>query len=181
MATFDLKNLGVTSRAASGGLKVVDISDKPVEAEVVRDGRKVPPVKIRDDLVADFVAPDRLDERVRQQRVVYQSVPTGKRVARGTVVDLVLSNPYLIGTDFVAGAHRDLSERSIGQVADTFFVNEEVRRSIQQADDVNQLAPDARAAIEAAAAESEITIDETDPERDLQALYVAIKAADAYR
>lgn len=180
MPTFDLRNLGA-NRTISGGLKVVDISDKPVEAEVLRDGRKVPSVKIREDLVADFVAPDRLDGRIVQTRVVYQAVPAGKRVARGTVVDLVLSNPYLIGTDFIAGSHRDLSERSIGQVADTFFVSDEIRRSIQLAEDVDELPPATRAAIETAAAENEITIDSTDPERDLQSLYVAIKAADVYR
>lgn len=180
MANFDLRNRGTFGKT-SGGVKVVDISDKPVEAEVLRDGRKVPPVQIREDLVADFVAPDRLDGRIVQTRVVYQAVPAGKRVARGTVVDLVLSNPYLIGTDFIAGSHSDLSHRSLGQVADTFFVSTEVRRSIQLADDVAELPTDARAAIEAAAVENDITLDETDPERDLQSLYVAIKAADAYR
>ena len=180
MAKFDLRNQG-TSNKASGTVKFVDISDKPVEAEVVRDGRKVPQVKIREDLVADFVAPDRLDDRTLQTRVVYQTVPAGKRVARGTVVDLVMSNPYLIGTDFVTGSHRDLSERSIGQVADTFFENVEIRRGIQLSESVEELSPQVRAAIEATAAENDIAIDKSDTERDLQSLFVAMKAADAYR
>lgn len=180
MATFNMSNPSLASRALTGGIKVVDISDKPVEAEVVRDGRKVPQVQIREDLIADFIAPDRLDGRILQTRVVHQTVPAGMRVARGTVVDLVMSSPYLIGTDFVAGSHRDLSERSIGQVADTFFVSEEIRRNIQLSENVEQLPPQTRAAIEAAASQSNITIDASDSGRDLQSLFVAIKAADAF-
>jgi hypothetical protein len=163
-----------------GGLRVIDISDKPVQAEVLRDGVKVPPVQIREDLVADFVADDRLDGRIIQQRVIYQSVQPEARVPRGTVVDLVLSSPFLIGTDFVAGSHADLAEQSIGQVGEIFLQDDALRREVQLAERYVDLTPGAQEAIQSAARNAQINLEDNDPQRDPQALYVAIKAADAY-
>lgn len=179
MPTFDLRNSGQLSQTA-GGLKVVDISDKPVEAEVLRDGLKVPSINIREDLVADFVADDRLDRRVVQQRVIYQSVRTGARVPRGTVVDLVLSSPFLIGTDFVAGSHADLAEQSIGQVGEIFFAQEGIREDVQRAERFEDLPAATQEQIQSAARENNIALEDGDPERSPQSLYLAIKAADAY-
>ena len=44
----------------SGGIKVIDVSDRPDVAQVTRDGRNVAAVKTRDDRVASIVAEDLL-------------------------------------------------------------------------------------------------------------------------
>ncbi len=176
MATFP-----ITRTAATSGFKFVDISDKPVEAEVIRNGAKVGRVDLRQDLVLDYVAPERLDDRLTQPRVVFQSVKAGDRVARGTVVDIVLSSRYLIGTDFVAGSHATLAQRSIGEVGDLFLADTGVETAIRRAASPEDLSPDIRSAIEETASANDIPITPTAPDRDFNALFTAIKAAQTFR
>lgn len=178
MPTFFSNRTSV--KGSPAGIRLVDISDRPVEAEVLRDGAKVARVDIREDLVADFIAADRLDGRALQQRVIFQSVSAGARVPRGTEVDVVLSSPYLIGTDFVAGSHIDLSEVTIGLVAESYLANPEIRRAVQLADTPDDLAPSVVQALEGFAQDNNVRIDSADPERDFQAFYTAVKAADAF-
>lgn len=158
----------------------VDISDKPIEAEVIRNGAKVARVNIRDDLIGEFVAPERLDPRPLQQRVVFQSIATGQRVARGTVVNIVLASRFLIGTDFVTGSHASLFDRSIGDVGDLFLVNPAVDSAVRRATSLEELAPDIRASIEQTAAQNNIAITPSDQARDFQALFTTIKAAQTF-
>lgn len=171
---------GITRDFLSGP-KFVDISDKPVEAEVIRNGVKVGRVNIRQDLVADFIAPDRLDDRLAQPRVIFQSVPRDKRVARGTVVDVVLSSPYLIGTNFVAGAHVALAERSLGEVSDLFLANTAVEEAVRRAETPEALNADIRGLIENTAAQNNIPVSTTTPQQDFGALFAAIKAAQTFK
>ena len=173
MATFTKQNF-------SSAQMFVDISDKPIEAEVIRNGAKVARVNIRDDLISEFVAPERLDARLVQQRVVFQSIATGQRVARGTVVNIVLANRFLIGTDFVIGSHVSLASQSIGEVGDLFLVSPAVESAVRRAASIEELAPDIRASIEQTAAQNDITITPADPARDIQALYTTIKAAQTF-
>ena len=156
------------------------MSDKPVEAEVVRNGYKVPSVALNENLIADFVANEKLDGLKVQQRVAYQSVPTGKRVPRGTVVDVVLSSPYLMDVGLILGAHEDLRETSIGQLGETYFVDEKIRNEVRKAQSSTDLSAEATATLQAIAEENKLEFDAGDPARDFDAFYVAIKAADAY-
>ena len=174
MATFSTRNI-------AAGQLFVDISDKPVEAEVIRNGSKVARVNIREDLIGDFIAPERLDQRLVQQRVVFQSVAIGQRVARGTVVNIVLASSFIIGTDFVTGSHAGLAQQSIGQVGDMFFVNPLVETAMRRATVADDLPPEIRTAIEATAAQNDIQITPADQSQDFQALFTTIKAAQTFR
>lgn len=170
-----------TTQDISSGQLFVDISDRPVEAEVIRNGARVARVNIRDDLIGEFVAPERLDARLVQQRVVFQSIATGQRVARGTVVNIVLASSFIIGTDFVTGSHASLADRSIGDVGDLFLVNPSVESAVRRAASIEELAPDIRIAIEQTAAQNDIPITAADQARDFQALFTTIKAAQTFR
>lgn len=174
MATFK------TNEVQTAGLRVVDVSDKPIEAEVVRNGYKVPSVALNENLIADFVADDKLDGIKVQQRVAYQSVPAGKRVARGTVVDVVLSSPYLMDAGLIVGAHQGLRETSIGTVGETYFADQKVRDEVRKAQSADDLSAGARASLEAIAEEQGLELINEDPTRDFGAFYTVIKAADAY-
>jgi hypothetical protein len=167
--------------SSTTSFRFVDVSDKPVEAEVIRNGIKVPRVDIREDLVADFVAPDRLDDRLLQPRVVFQSVKTGERVPRGTQVDIVLSSPFLINADLIAGSHSALAQRSIGEVAELFLADENIQRAVRTAGSAEDLSPDVRGAIEEAAAANDIAIDGAQPNQDFQALFKTIQAAQTFK
>lgn len=166
--------------SARAGRTLVDISDKPIEANIIREGKKVPPVDLKDDLLGDFVAPDRLDDRLAQPRVVYQSIKPGERVVRGTTVDVVLSSVFLIKSDLVAGSHTGLAEHPVGDVALMFLADEAVGRAVQSAATADDLSQETRKAIEETAAENDITIDETDSGRDFKALFKSIQAAQAF-
>jgi hypothetical protein len=171
----------ISSRDIASGIKFVDISDKPVEAEVIRNGVKVGRVDIRQDLVADFIAPDRLDTRLAQPRVIFQSVPRDKRVARGTVVDVVLSSPHLIGANFVAGSHTGLAGRSLGDVGDLFLANAAVEDAVRKATTPDELNAEVRGSIEATAVQNNIAVSPTAPQQDFNALFAAIKAAQTFK
>jgi hypothetical protein len=174
--------MAIFSRAgAASGFKFVDISDKPVEAEVIRNGVKVGRVDLREDLVLDYIAPDRLDDRLAQPRIVFQNVKAGDRVARGTVVDVVLSSRYLVGADFVAGSHASLAERSIGEVGDLFLADSAVENAIRGASSPDDLSPEIRGAIENTAGANDIPITSTASDRDFNALFTTIKAAQTFR
>jgi hypothetical protein len=174
MATFSTQNF-------TSAQVFVDISDKPVAAEVIRNGAKVATVSIRDDLIGEFVAPERLDARLVQQRVVFQSIATGQRVPRGTVVNIVLASSFILGTDFVTGSHIGLADRSIGDVGDLFLVNPAVESAVRRATTIEELSPDIRGVIETTAAQNDIAITPADQASDFQALFTTIKAAQTFR
>lgn len=176
-----MATISKTQIAASSGIKFVDISDKPVEAEVIRNGSKVGRVDLREDLVLDYVAPERLDPRLEQPRIVFQSIRSGERVPRGTVVDIVLSGRYLINADFIAGSHASLAERSIGDVGDLFLVNPAVEDAVRKATSADDLNADIRGLIEQTAGQNDIPITDTAPDRDFKSLFTAIKAAQTFR
>lgn len=165
----------------AGTVRFVDISDRPVEAEVLRNGVKVSKVEIREDLVQNFIAPENLDVRLDQPRIVFQSVAAGQRVARGTVVDIVLASRYLVGADFVRGAHPGLVARSVGEVGDLFLAAPDVEDAVRRAAAPEDLSATARAAIEATAAANNVAIDGTAPGQDFRALFTTIKAAQTFR
>ena len=164
----------------SGTVKLIDISDKPVEATVTRDGRKVPQVEFHEELVLDFVARDVLDEPRQQPRVVYQSVKNGTRVPRGTAVDLVLTDPFLVDAGLVAGSHEGLKERPFAEVLRIFVPDEQTKREVQGAEKAEDLSPETRSIIEQKATENDIRIDERRDDQSFEALFKTIQASVAF-
>ena len=140
----------------------------------------MPRVDLNEALVGDFVAPDRLDERVVQPRVVYQSIKPGQRVTRGTSVDIVLASKFLVPTDFVAGAHEDLRERSIGDVGSVFLRDKQISDAIAKAEKPEDLSSDIRGKMIEAARESDVAVNEGQAGRDFQALFLTVRAAQAF-
>lgn len=162
------------------GVKLVDISDKPVEANVIRNGVQVPRIDLREDLIADFVADERLDDRVTQPRVVFQSIKVGARVPRGTTVNVTLSSKFLLGVNLVSGAHMGLANNTIGEVGELFLQDEAVSKALQGAKTPADLRPEERGAIEEAAAKNGLEIIETQAGQDFEALFVTLQAAQAF-
>src|SRR5262245_9380667 len=83
----------------------VDLSTKPAETQVVREGFKVPTVDLVPDALRDYLAiiPK------GQPRVVTQSVAAGTTVTRGTTIDLVLVEPGTIPGKIFDGHHLGLA------------------------------------------------------------------------
>lgn len=167
-------------KSSFGGVKVIDVSKKPVQAEILRDGVKVPSVFLDYDKVKDFINPELLDDIRAQPRVVAQSIAPETDIPRGTAVDIVLSNPALMGTGLVAGAHVGLAENSILEVADIFLGDPLVRREFERAARYEDLPPAVREVVETSAREREIILVEGTPGQDSNALFTAIQAAGIY-
>lgn len=167
--------------AAGGGtLKVIDVSDRPESARVVRDGRTVPALRVREDVANSIVAPDLLDVRFVQPRVLSQSIAAGTRVPRGTTVDLVLVSRAVVPAGTFEGVHADLSERTLEQLALTFLADDAVRRDIAAAASFEELPAATRARIDEIAADEGIVIDEGDPARRHEALHETLRIAGTF-
>ena len=164
----------------SGGIKVIDVSDRPDVAQVTRDGRNVAAVKIRDDRVASIVAEDLLDRRVAQLRVLSQSIPAGTRVPRGTAVDIVLVRRSIVPAEAFEGTHADLSDLTLDVIAERWLTDDQVRSEVAVAERFDDLPEATRNTIVAIAQEQEIGIDEGDPTRRSQALYETIRVAGTF-
>ena len=80
MATVPRDFNVVASKASGGGLKVIDVSDKPLKSNVVRQGKQVPAVALDQKIVDMFVTPDVIVSPTLAPRVVSQSIAPGIKV-----------------------------------------------------------------------------------------------------
>ena len=175
-----MANLTGSERFNISGIKVIDVSERPESAQVIRDGRNVAEVKTRDDLVASFVAEDLLDKRLTQLRVLSQSVAPGTRVPRGTAVDIVLVRRSIVPVQVFEGTHADLSKETLDVVAETWLADEKVRSDVAAVEKFSELPEDTRSAIVRTAEAQGVVIDEGDPARRSQALYETIRVAGTF-
>jgi len=112
--------------------------------------------------------------------VVSQSIRAGTRVPRGTAVDIVLANPFLVDVGFVQGAHLDLVETNLGTLAATYLSDPVVKRAVQQAGAIEDLPPATRSQLESLAVQNGLTLSETTPGRDPQSFFRAVQAAGTF-
>lgn len=175
-----MANLIGADRFAGSGIKVIDVSDRPESAQVIRDGRNIAAVKTRDDLVASFVAEDLLDKRVTQLRVLSQSIPAGTRVPRGAAVDIVLVRRNIVPVQVFEGTHADLSRATLDVVAETWLADATVRANVAAVETFEELPEASRSAIAEIAEAQGVVIDEGDPARRSQALFETIRVAGTF-
>ena len=88
-----------TTRLSSGALKVIDVSEKPAQANVVREGKLVPAVTTNATALQNWVNVGVIRPVEDLRRVVSQTIPAGTRVTRGTTVDILMAEPRLIPLD----------------------------------------------------------------------------------
>jgi len=160
--------------------RVIDISDKPVESEVLRNGNKIPALMLDEDRVANIIAADLLDDITVQPRVVYQSISSGTRIPRGTSVDIVLASPFLVDVDVIPGAHIDMTADNMGNIAELYLADAEVRQAIGQARGYDDLPPAIRVQLEQTASDNNVGLVQGTPGQDNQALFNVLQAANTY-
>src|SRR5581483_11253623 len=107
--------IGGAARAASvAGLttsqpiKVIDVSERPAVANVIRNGKQVPAVEVSQTDLQNWLNVGVIGPIEDLRRVVTQSVPPGTRVARNTSVDIVLAEPAIIPVGVLQQPHRAL-------------------------------------------------------------------------
>ena len=107
--------LGSTARIAGAAglttsqpIKVIDVSERPAVANVIRDGKQVPAVGVSQIDLQNWLNIGVIGPIEDRRRVVTQSVPPGTRVARNASVDIVLAEPVIIPIGVLQQPHRSL-------------------------------------------------------------------------
>jgi hypothetical protein len=174
---FDFK----TTSSTSSGLKVIDVSDKPVKSNVVRQGKQVPAVVLDAKIVDTFVTPDVIVTPTLAPRVVSQNIAPGVKVARGASVDITLAPRNTIPIDVVVGVHEGFRGRNVGGVVDSILVQPEVVSAVLDFETAAEVPAPQRAAIEAALASNDIGIVPDDPKRNFDSAFRTLKGAAAFK
>jgi hypothetical protein len=166
--------------SSSATIKVIDVSDRPDAANVVRDGRNVPVITVRPEIADTIVAKDLLDVRQVQQRVLSQSVAPGTRVARGTVVDIVLVNKAVVPVATFEGTHLDLAQQTLDIVAAPYFADDTIRQAVFATESYAQLPAETQTALVNIAREHGVTVDAGQPGRRPEELFETLRIASTF-
>jgi hypothetical protein len=166
---------------SAAGLKVIDVSDKPLKSNVVRQGKQVPAVALDQKIVDTFVTPDVIVTPTLAPRVVSQSIAPGIKVAKGASVDIVLAPRHTIPIDVIVGIHEGFRGRSVGVVVDNILTQPEVVGAVLDFETAADVPAPQRAAIEAALAANDIGIVPDDSKRNFDAAFRTLKGAAAFK
>jgi hypothetical protein len=183
MATVprDFRATSATSISAPGGLKVIDVSDKPMKSNVVRQGKQVPAVALDPRIVDTFVTPDVIVTPILAPRVVSQSIAAGIKVTKGASVDIMLAPRNTIPIDVIVGIHEGFRGRNVGGVVDTILTQPEVVGAVLDFETAAEVPAPQRAVIEAALASNNIGIVPDDSKRNFDAAFRTLKGAAAFK
>ena len=182
-ANFDRAALGDATLNVAQAIKVVDVSTKPAQANVVREGKLVPSVATDATALKNWLDLGVVRPAEGLARVVTQSIPSGTRVARGTTVDILLSEPRLIPINVLERPHRSLVDRgvTVQNVVDDFLTDAEIRNAVLDNDRPETLPPATQERIRTAFRGRDVLIDDGDPSRDFGAAFRTLKTAAAFR
>lgn len=161
--------------------KVIDVSEKPLKPNVVREGKQVPFVQLNKDIVEAVIAPDVIVRPGQAPRVVRQSIPAGTKVARGASVDLVLAPRQRIPGGVFVGGHNGFAQRNVEDIVGSVLEDEAVVSAVLDFEEPADLPPQGRRVVEAALQNADIAIDDEDPTRSFAAAFRTLKGAAAFR
>lgn len=179
-----VKNLLNTSSSAAQTsnqqVQFIDLSDKPAQAKVVREGYQVP-TPVFDPAKTDFLINNLVTATPTQlPRVISQSVPAGTKVAAGTVVDLILAPRESVPFSIFANVHADLAAQPITFV-DTLLSDPNVRQILLSSDTSDQVSTADKTTLITAFTAAKITVNDTDPTRTFDEAFGAVRGALAFR
>jgi hypothetical protein len=155
----------------------IEVGSKAAEMVIVRDGVEVTSPQLNLSRVDAFV--ERLKPVIpfSTPRVVQQSVKPGTRVAKGTVVDLVLVPPTTIELGLVDKAHVAFQHRTVDEVAPLV---EQARSILERKPTAADLNDQERAQMYSIFFQADITVNDQDPTMSLDAAYRVLQGAKAY-
>src|SRR5262249_24295047 len=124
---LNIKDVSITTREAA--VEFIDLSEKPAKAKIVRQGFDVPQVALDVKKVDQFIGDLTQIPTKDLPRVGSQAIPSGTKVAKGTVVDLVLAprskTPFNIFQNF----HADLAGKNLDSI-DGLFTDVNARKTL---------------------------------------------------
>jgi len=181
MATSN--NFIIGNKAAFGPARevLVEVDDKPAVAKVVRDGFRVPSIKLNQQNADSFLGDLEVIQPRQTPRVVSQSIKPGAKVGVGTIVDLILAPPTAIPFNIFDNVHRDLRERSISVLVDGILQNPTTRQSLLRYENAQDVPAAEKAALTQQFQSANIGIDENVPEANFEAAFDSARAALAFK
>lgn len=174
LATTTATRTAVYSANLAGA---IEVGSKAAETVIVRNGVEVKAPSLNLPRVDAYV--ERLKPVVPfiTPRVVQQSVKPGTRVAKGTVVDLVLVPPNNIELGLVDRAHTAFLHRTVDQVAPLV---ERARTILDRKPTAAELSDAERQQMYQIFSSAEIEVNDQDPTLSLDAAYRVLQGAKAY-
>jgi hypothetical protein len=173
---------GAASTTTTQPIKVIDVSERPAVANVIRDGKQVPAVSVSATDLQNWLNVGVIGPIEDRRRVVTQSVSAGTRVARGTSVDIVLAEPSIIPVGVLQQPHRSLVDANltVQAVLNNFLADPEIRNAVLDADRPDQIPPATQQRIRTEFSANNAPIDDGDPVRDFTAAFRTLKSAAAF-
>jgi hypothetical protein len=152
-----------------------------VQAQVVREGFKVPEV-VFDPRKADFFL-DTLEVAAPRDepRIVSQSIRAGAAVQRGTTIDLTLMPPVQIPFDIFEQPHRGLLGKNVQEVTEGILKDPGIRQTILKFDRAEDVPAAEREKLQKAFVASGIAIDEANGDTNFDAAFRSMQGAIAFR
>jgi beta-lactam-binding protein with PASTA domain len=177
------EKISIKSAALSRTKEVtfVDLSEKTAKAQVVREGYQVASPVFNPQRTQFFVDTLVVVNPKQTPRVLSQSIASGTKVARGTVVDLVLARPADIPFDIFDGVHKDLKNRPIAAITDTMLEDPKVRETVLKYEKAADIPAAEKEVLRAEFGKAQINIDEAQADATFDSAFQAVRGASAFR
>jgi hypothetical protein len=158
----------------------VDVSEAPKKISINRGGTDVTPPPVNTTKVDDFVGGLVPIDRFLIPRVISQTVPAGTRVARGTVIDVVLVPVRDINVGLIDGTHDGLKTKAIADVL-PIVQDDKVKAVLDKGTDPTALsAEDKKVLTDAASQKLGATVDESTPSKGFNALFNSFQSVRSF-
>jgi hypothetical protein len=187
----DLEHLGTVSERKSALFDVarrssrtkvfIDLDDKPVVADVVRNGYKVPTVLANKELLREFVSGLEVLKPTASPRVLNQSIAPGTKVGVGTEINLVMAASKDVRIGIFDGIHVDVKNQSVAELLDKVKGETNLRSLVLKYETVTDIKPEDKTVMATLMKnKAGMTIDETKDGKHFRHAYQSMRAAYAF-
>jgi len=170
-----------SARDAAENTVFIDLTEKTAKAKVVREGYQVPATAF-DKNKAQF-AFDQFEVLPQKSlpRVVYQSIPEGTKVTRGTVVDLVLVPRTSVPFDIFDGVHADFKGKNVEFMTEGMLSDAKTRQIFLTYESADDIPAADKAFLQERFAGNDIALDESTEDKSFKSAYNTARGALAFR
>jgi hypothetical protein len=158
---FETLRTPFAAAATTAGPIFVDVGANVTEANITREGAKIPNVILDADVIGSII-----DIAPRPAyKVLQQSVEAGRAIERGTIVSLTMGEVFGLPIGIVGGVLAELSTLTIGELyTPVVGSNPEVKRILGRKTTVEELNDAEKSTLVAALGQGGITVDPNDNE-----------------
>lgn len=148
----------------------VDVAEEATRAEVSRGGVPVGEILVNPEIIGSFLE----DLVIVRTKVVTQSIVPGTAVARGTAIDVVLTNTRDLPVRVIPGVHTAFQDLTMAQLNDQFAANAAIRDIIRRRPSADDLTTTERTDLTTAFEAASVPIA---GENTVEAAFAGVKAA----